>query len=43
MMAVEHHEKELLIPYCKPFLVKVNEAQENVTVQLPEGYLEATL
>lgn len=43
MMAVDYHEKELLIPYCKPFLVKVNEAQKKVTVQLPEGYLEAML
>lgn len=43
MMAVWHHEKELLIPYCKPFLVNVNEVQKKVTVKLPEGYLEAML
>ncbi|CAH2559707.1 hypothetical protein [Cardinium endosymbiont of Oedothorax gibbosus] len=43
MMAIDHHEKELLIPYSKPFLVNVNEAQKKVTVQLPEGYLEAML
>ena len=43
MMAVDHQEKELLIPYCAPFLVKVNEVQKRVTVQLPEGYLEVML
>ncbi|MEF2229150.1 MAG: hypothetical protein V3581_03905 [Candidatus Cardinium sp.] len=43
MMAVNHHEKELLIPYGQPFLVNVNEVDKKVTVQLPEGYLEAML
>lgn len=43
MMAVNHHEKELLIPYAEPLLVTVDEVQKKVTVQLPEGYLEAML
>lgn len=43
IMAVDHHEKELLIPYTKPFLVNVNEVEKKVTVQLPEGYMEAML
>ncbi|WP_342265610.1 hypothetical protein [Cardinium endosymbiont of Philonthus spinipes] len=43
MMAVNHHGKELLIPYGKPFLVNIDEVTQQVTVQLPEGYLEAML
>ncbi len=43
MMAVNHHDKELLIPYCKPFLVKIDAVQNKVMVQLPEGYLKAML
>ncbi|TSJ80541.1 MAG: hypothetical protein NMK33_03575 [Candidatus Cardinium sp.] len=43
MMAVNYLAKELLIPYCKPFLIHVDEMQKKVTIQLPEGYLEAML
>ncbi|WP_419241887.1 hypothetical protein [Cardinium endosymbiont of Nabis limbatus] len=43
MMAVDHRDKELLIPYCKPFLVSVDEISKKVTIRLPEGYLEAML
>ena len=41
IMAVQYCGKELLIPYCKPFLIKIDEAQKTVMVKLPEGYLEA--
>lgn len=43
MMSVNHHEKELLIPYVEPLLVQVDAVQKKVTVQLPEGYLEAMI
>jgi len=41
IMAIDHPKKELLIPYCRPFLVNI--AGKKVTVTLPEGYLEAML
>ncbi|WP_243575329.1 hypothetical protein, partial [Candidatus Cardinium sp. cByotN1] len=43
IMAINYNEKELLIPYAKPFIVNINELQKRVMVQLPEGYLEAML
>ncbi|WP_243517632.1 MULTISPECIES: ribosome maturation factor RimM [unclassified Candidatus Cardinium] len=43
IMAINHNEKELLIPYAKPFIVNINELQKKVMVELPEGYLEVML
>lgn len=41
IIGVDYENKELLIPYHSEFIIKVDEAQKKITIQLPEGYLDA--
>lgn len=41
MLAVNFQNKELLIPYCKPFILNINQGHHEITVELPEGYITA--
>ncbi|MBX9889734.1 MAG: hypothetical protein K2X94_00475 [Amoebophilaceae bacterium] len=41
MIVVAYQNKELLIPYGKPFIIQVDDRQKVLTTQLPEGYIEA--
>lgn len=43
IIGIDYQEKELLVPYHVPFIVGINENQRVVTVQLPEGFLDAML
>ncbi|WP_339044240.1 hypothetical protein [Cardinium endosymbiont of Tipula unca] len=41
MIGVDYQQEELLIPYHKEFIIEVDEKQKQITIQLPEGYLDA--
>jgi 16S rRNA processing protein RimM len=40
LLAVEHGEKEVLIPLNSPFIKGVNKSKKLITVELPEGFLD---
>lgn len=39
MLVVNFQNQELLIPYCKPFILNINQGYHEITVKLPEGYI----
>ena len=41
MIIVAYQNKELLVPYGKPFIIQVDDRQKVLTTQLPAGYIEA--
>ncbi|ROT46947.1 hypothetical protein EDM02_05210 [Candidatus Cardinium hertigii] len=43
IVGVRYQDKELLIPYGKPFVISMDKKARAVTIQLPEGYLAAML
>ena len=43
MLVVNFQNKELLIPYCKPFILDIHQGQHEITVALPEGYITTLL
>ncbi|MEJ1241165.1 ribosome maturation factor RimM [Chryseolinea sp. T2] len=40
LIAVEHNDKEVLIPVNGPFIKSINKSKKTVTVELPDGYLD---
>ncbi|MGC3948451.1 MAG: ribosome maturation factor RimM [Chryseolinea sp.] len=40
LIAVDHNEKEVLIPINGPFIRSINKAKKTVTVELPDGFLD---
>ena len=40
LIAVDHGEKEILIPVNGPFIKSINKSKKMITVELPEGFLE---
>jgi 16S rRNA processing protein RimM len=43
ILAVEHREKEVLIPFKRPILVKTDHTAKTILVNLPEGLLDIYL
>jgi 16S rRNA processing protein RimM len=39
LIAVNHNEKEILIPVNGPFITGINKSKKKITVDLPEGFL----
>jgi 16S rRNA processing protein RimM len=40
LLVVAHGEKEVLIPINSPFITSINKAKKQVSVDLPEGFLD---
>ncbi len=40
LLAIDRHDKELLIPVQGPFIQNVNKSKKKVRVDLPEGFLD---
>lgn len=40
LIAVDHNEKEVLIPVNSPFIKSINKSKKTVTVELPDGFLD---
>ena len=40
LLAVNHHEREVLIPLNSPFVEGVNKSKKKITVTLPDGFLD---
>ncbi len=43
ILAIDHREKEVLIPFKRPILVKTDHAAKTILVNLPEGLLDIYL
>ena len=43
MLAINHENQELLIPYGAPFVKETNDKAKTITTQLPKGYIDALL
>lgn len=41
LLVIVYQDKELLIPYHKTFVTSLDHTQKRITVQLPQGFLEA--
>ena len=41
LLVVAHQEQELLIPYHEDIVTHVDHSQQHITVQLPQGFIEA--
>lgn len=40
LIAVDHGDKEVLIPVNGPFIKSINKSKKSITVELPEGFLD---
>ncbi|TDG95487.1 ribosome maturation factor RimM [Cardinium endosymbiont of Culicoides punctatus] len=41
ILGIAYQNKELLVPYHREFIIKTDEKHKKITIQLPEGYLDA--
>ena len=42
LLAIDYQGQELLIPYHEDIVTNVDHAQQNIVVQLPKGFIEAS-
>ena len=40
LIALNHNDKEILIPVNSPFITSINKSKKKISVTLPEGYLD---
>jgi 16S rRNA processing protein RimM len=40
LIAVDYHDKEVLIPVNGPFIKSINKSKKTVSVELPDGFLD---
>ncbi|HEY3405281.1 MAG TPA: ribosome maturation factor RimM [Ohtaekwangia sp.] len=40
LLALDHNDKEILIPVNGPFITSINKSKKKITVNLPEGFLD---